>query len=124
MTRRQARVNDLLREVLAEILQRDLKDPRLDLTLLSVTEVQVSPDLRSARVHVSVLGTDQQRRDAITALTRADGYIRRLLRSRLDLRTVPQLRFTSDDRIEQGRRLQDLLDDLHTDEAAPPDGEP
>ena len=68
MSRRSERVNDLLRELIAEIIARELKDPRLELDLLSVTEVQVSPDMRNARVLVSMLGSDEEQLAAVTAL--------------------------------------------------------
>jgi len=124
MSRRQERLNDLLRQSLAEIIARELKDPRLDLTLISITEVDVSPDLRTARVHISVMSPDDQARDAITALNHSRGYIRRLLAPRLTLRHIPTLRFELDTRIAEDQRVSQLINAIatDTDTATPADG--
>jgi len=119
MSRRLDRVNDLLREVIAEILARDLKDPRLRVDLISVTEVDTAPDLRSARVRVSILGPEDARAEALRALAHSHAYIRRLMRPRLVLRHLPDLQFEYDDRIAEGRRISDLIDGLHGAPDAP-----
>ncbi|MEE9277668.1 MAG: 30S ribosome-binding factor RbfA [Dehalococcoidia bacterium] len=121
MSRRQDRVNDLLREVLAEIVARELKDPRLDLELLSVTEVRVSADLRRARVLVSAMGSDLEQAGALAALNHSRGFIRRLLRKRLAMKAIPELQFERDDRIAEDHRIQNLLDSLEPDSTATPD---
>ena len=110
MARRQERVNVLLREVVAEIIARELKDPRLDIGLISVTEAHVSPDLQHARLRVSVMGSDPQRDAVVNALNHSRHFIERQLRPRLRLKYIPDLRFELDDRIEEDRRIQDLLD--------------
>jgi ribosome-binding factor A len=115
MSRRQQRLNDLLRQSLAEIIARELKDPRLELTLISITEVDVSPDLRGARVHVSVMSPDDQAQDAITALNHSRGYIRRLLAPRLTLRHIPNLRFELDTRIAEDQHVSELINAIATD---------
>lgn len=114
MSRRTDRVSDLLRMELAEILRREISDPRA--SLASITAVDVSPDLRHARVKVSVLGSEDHRQQAVAALQHAAGYVRRLLGRRLDLRATPELTFELDHGAEYSQRISDLLEDLHLDD--------
>jgi ribosome-binding factor A len=116
MTRRTARVNDLLREEISSLLQRDLKDPRIG-GLVTITEVDVSPDLRSARVFVSVLGTAEERTSTMEALAAGAGFVQRELRRRVTMRRVPELSFIADESLERGQRILSLLD--QTREAPP-----
>jgi len=112
MTRRAERVNDLLREEISSIVHRDLKDPRLG-GLISITEVETSPDFRHARVFVSVMGTDEERVASLKALNSAAGFMRRELRARLQsLRYLPELTFKPDDSIERGMRLSALINQV------------
>ena len=112
MTRRAERVNDLLREEISSIVHRDLKDPRLG-GLISITEVETSPDFRHARVFVSVMGTDEERVASLKALDSAAGFMRRELRGRLQsLRYLPELTFKPDDSIERGTRLSALINQV------------
>ena len=112
MTRRAERVNDLLREEISSIVHRDLKDPRLG-GLISITEVETSPDFRHARVFVSVMGTDEERVASLKALNSATGFMRRELRGRLQsLRYLPELTFKPDDSIERGMRLSALINQV------------
>ncbi len=123
MTRRAERVNDLLREEISEIVLRELKDPRLG-GLISITQVEASPDFRHARVFFSVMGTDDERASSLKALNAANGYIRRELRTRLkSLRSVPEMDFRLDDSIERGARLSALLHQV-AEELPPPDAPP
>ena len=110
MARRRERVNELLREVVAEIVTRELKDPRLDLEMLSIAEVRVSPDLRHARVQVSVLGSAEERSGAIAALNHGQPFIRRLLKPRLAMKSIPELRFELDDRLERDQAMLSFMD--------------
>ena len=103
-------MNDLLREVVAEIIQRELKDPRLTADLISVTEVHTSADLQHARVRVSVMGTESQREAVVTALNHSRRFVQRQLRPHLSMKSIPELRFERDDRLEEDRRILDLLD--------------
>jgi ribosome-binding factor A len=122
MTRRSERVNELLREEISFIVQRQLKDPRLG-GLISITEVETSPDFRHARVFVSVLGSDDERESSLTALNAAASYIRRELRGRLEsLRYMPELSFRADRSIERGAQISALLDQVaqEHDQPLPP----
>jgi ribosome-binding factor A len=112
MSVRTRRVNELLRAEISEILRREARDPRLD-TMVSITEVDTSQDMRHAKVHVSVLGTDDERDDVMRALRSARPFVQRQLRQRLpDLRLIPELAFLRDDSIARGAQLSRLLDDL------------
>lgn len=107
--RRLERVSDLLREVIAEIM-RDLKEPALsEAALVSVTEVRPAPDLGSATVMVSVMGTPEQKTAVIEALGRASSYVRRELKSQVSMRKIPELRFSLDESLEYGARMMSLL---------------
>jgi ribosome-binding factor A len=105
---RPERVAHLMRRELADILARRLRDPRLG-GMVSVTDVEVSPDLSVARVFVSVLEPGEIRARAFAALDSAAGFVRRELAPRLGLREVPEIRFVADDSIERGARVEELL---------------
>lgn len=115
MTRRTERVADLLRREISDILLRRLSDPRV--RLASVSEVDVSPDLKHARVKVSFLGSDEARDECVAALEHAAGFIRSQLAGRLrTMRGLPRLLFEIDHGAEHSRRIEDLLEHLHDDE--------
>jgi ribosome-binding factor A len=101
MSRRLERVNGLLRQEISAIVSSDLSDPRLG-SLVSVTEVDCSPDLGSAKVYVSVLGGQKEKSASLEALKSAAGFVHRNLRGRVRLRTVPSLEFRLDESIEAG----------------------
>ena len=109
--RRPRQVADLLLEELAAIIQRELRDPGIG--FVTLTGVRLSPDLRSARVYVSVLGDDEREREAIAALGRAAGFLRRAVAPRLRVKQVPHLAFYADRSVRQGARIEDLLSELH-----------
>lgn len=104
------RVNQLIKEEISLILQRELKDPRLG--FVSVTDVETSKDLRQAKVYVSVLGGDEQWKASMAALTSARGFVRNWLRQHLDLRVTPELEFRPDRSMEHAARIQALLRNL------------
>jgi len=109
--RRVGRIEEQLRIELSEIIEREIADPRIG--LVTVTAVKVSPDLRHARVFVSVLGDEQQRKKTMQGLSSAATYARRSLSQRLHhLRRIPELTFAYDDSIETGSRIEELLDKI------------
>ena len=110
MTRRTERINDLLREEISDLVRRELKDPRIG-GLISITEVDVSPDLRQAKVYVSVLGSDDEKRSTLQALEAASHFLQRQLRRRVTIRRMPELEFVADLSLEQGARILSLLDE-------------
>lgn len=107
MTRRTRQVGELLREELTDIIRREVKDPRVG--FMSITQVEVPTDLRSARVYVSVLGTDQERTATLAALRSAAGYIRFQLKPRLRMRQIPELEFRDDRSMEHAQRITETL---------------
>lgn len=109
MTMRTTRVGELLRAEIAELLLREVKDPRIGRGMVTITEVQVSPDLRRAVVYVSHLGTDEEREEALVGLQHSAPFLHRELVHRLSLRNVPELVFRFDPSIERGARLAELI---------------
>jgi ribosome-binding factor A len=116
MSRRTERVQDLLRAELSDLLRREVQDPRVGLA--TVTDVNVSPDLRHAVVRVSVLGEDAQREEAIKAIRHAKGFLRSQLAQRMTTRVVPDLVFELDRGAEHSQRITDLLESLNDDPGA------
>ena len=113
--RRMERVNGLLRQEIAALVANGLNDPRLR-GLISITQVRVAADLRSARVYVSVMGADDLRDDALAGIQSAASYLRRELRDRIALRYVPFLTFELDETMLEADRLMRIIDDLRTDD--------
>lgn len=105
--KRTDRVNALLQRELAQLISEELRDPRIPFA--TVTAVEVTADLRTARVHVSFLGDEQQGREAIAALEGATPYLRREIGDRTDLRSVPELVFVEDRSAERAARISALL---------------
>jgi len=109
MTRRTERLNDQLREEISDLVRRELKDPRIG-GLVTITEVDVAPDLSYAKVFVSVMGTDEEKTSTLRALAAAAHFLQRELRRRLTIRRMPELDFIADDSIAHGARILHLLD--------------
>lgn len=108
MTRRTERVNDLIQEELSELLHRQVKDPRLS-CFLTVTRVDTSADLRHAKIFVSIMGSDEEKKGAMEGLTSASGFLYREMKVRLSLRRMPQLDFHLDKSMELGAETLDLI---------------
>lgn len=108
-TARMRRVNELLREVVSETIGSELGDPRIG--FVTVTAVDTSPDLRSARVHVSVLGSEEEREATMAALRSATGVIQRSIASQLTMKRTPVLSFRYDQSVEQADRLTRMLEE-------------
>ena len=109
MNRRMDRVNMLVRQEISRILAVEMNDPRLS-SLISITEVRTSRDLRSAKVYFSVLGDEQVRsRTHSTALESAGGFIHRTMKRNLKLKFAPFLSFQLDESIEQGTDMLGLI---------------
>lgn len=109
MSHRIERVNNLIRREISELLKRQVKDPRLGV-FVSITEVSTSADLRHAKVFVSRMGSQEEKKETLDALTAASRFFRRELVKRLDLHRIPELVFCWDDSIERGDHLLELID--------------
>jgi ribosome-binding factor A len=114
MTSRMRRVNESLREVLSEALP-ELKDPRIG--FVTITGVETSPDLRQARVFVSVLGTERTRERTLTGLQAAHSVLQSRIARELRLKRTPQLSFEYDPSVERGVRMAKLIDELAPDDS-------
>lgn len=106
---RQMRVNEAARETLSEIL-RTVKDPRVASSFVTVTAVNVSRDMKFAKVYFSCIGGDP--REVKKGLYSAQGYIRSSLAEKLNLRSTPELNFEYDDSAEKGARIESVLKSL------------
>jgi ribosome-binding factor A len=109
MTERTARIDQLLQEEISRILSREVQDPRVGFA--TVTRVETAPDLRHARVWVSIIGQPDERRVTFRALARAMPFVRRELRV-LRLKRIPELHLELDESVERGTRVLQILDDL------------
>ena len=107
------RVNEAVRQVLSEAVG-ELKDPRIG--FLTVTGVETSPDLRHARVYVSVFGPEDSRKDTLAGLEAAHGVLQGRLARELRLKRTPQLAFEYDPTVERGVRMTQLIDELAPDD--------
>jgi len=107
---RHERLADQIRTEIASLIEGELKDPRIG--FVTVTHVEVSPDLGHARVFVSVLGDDEAREQSMAGLGSAAGYVRRAVAQRLRLRRAPELLFAFDAGAEKAERIEDLLNRL------------
>jgi len=114
-SRRIDRIEEQLRIELSEIIEREIQDPRVGLT--TVTGVKVSPDLRHARIFVTVLGDEAQRKKALEGLRSAASFVRRSLSKRLHhMRRIPEVTFDYDEVVEKGIRIEELLDKIKHEE--------
>jgi ribosome-binding factor A len=110
------RVADQIRSELAMLLAREVHDPGIG--FVTLTRVQVSPDLQTARVLYTALGDDKTRATSARALDRAAPFLRRQIGSRLRLKRTPELRFVYDDSIAGQDRIEQILSELHVSDAA------
>lgn len=107
---RMRRVDVAMRQVLSGAVPQDLKDPRVG--FVTVTDVKTSPDLRHARVYVSVLGDESVREASMAGLQSAHGFLQRRVASELRLKHTPTLQFLYDDTAERAQRLDRLIDEV------------
>lgn len=108
--RREDRVADEVKRILAKTIMHDLKDPRVP-PFTSVTEVKVTRDFSYATCYISVLGTARQKKECLEALENSKGYLRTVLAKNLTLRVTPELRFKPDNTYDEGRRIDKLIDE-------------
>src|SRR3954471_19286023 len=109
MAQRMRRVNELMREVIGSAIAAELEDPRIG--FVTVTSVETSPDLRSARVYVSVLGTEEEREASLAGLRSSHGVLQSTIANGMCMKRTPTLTFEYDDTVERGDRITRLLED-------------
>ena len=107
---RSKRVSELLLEEISWLIKRELKDPRIG--FVTLTGVDVSKDLRHARVHVSIMGDDDERASCIKGLKNAVGFIKKGLGENLTLKNLPDLEFVLDTSLDEVSRIENLLKDI------------
>jgi ribosome-binding factor A len=111
MSRRTKQLGEFLKEEITEIVRREVSDPRIG--FMSITRVDIGDDLRSARVYVSVYGSDEEREATMTALRSAAGFIRRVLKPRMHTRQIPELEFRDDRSMEHAESIARTLNEVH-----------
>ena len=107
---RLARISGEIKKEISNIIQNDLKDPRLS-QLISVTDVNVTKDLRYAKVRISVMGSEEDKNNSIEGLKSAAGFIRREIGHRVQLRHTPEIQFELDNSMERGAYITKLIND-------------
>ncbi len=112
-TGRMRRVDEAVRAVLSDAISKDLQDPRVG--FVTVTAVKTSPDLRHARVYVSVLGDDARRTDSLAGLRSARGFLQSRVASELTLKHTPTITFEYDESVDRGMRISQLLQQTDPD---------
>jgi ribosome-binding factor A len=115
---RQERIEELIRAEVSDIIRKEVDDPRIG--FVSITGVDISPDLENARIHVSILGDEKQKVGAMAGLDSATRYIRGELGPRLALRQVPQIAFVRDDSLERGSRVLSIMNKLEHETSVRP----
>ena len=108
-TSRMRRVNEVMREVIGAAISTDLQDPRIG--FVTVTSVETSPDLRHAVVHVSVLGSEEEREASLAGLRSSHGVLQSKIASGMRMKRTPTLTFEYDETVERGDRITRLLED-------------
>jgi ribosome-binding factor A len=109
--KRTDRLNSLLKEVISEVIKRDVRNPHVN-ELVTVTRVQISKDLHYAKVYISVIGTDQQKAETIEALKSAAGFIAVQSSQKVVMRYFPELTFRLDDSVDKHMRIEELLQEI------------
>lgn len=108
------RVGELIKEEISDIIKKELKDPRIG--FVTITGVDVSPDLRYANVYISVLGATKQKEETLKGLQSSSGFLRSVLSKRIRIKYLPELRFAFDPSIEAGMRIEKVIKKLHKEE--------
>jgi ribosome-binding factor A len=124
MTARTDRIDELFRQEIGSILSRDVEDRRIGFA--TIIAVETAPDLRHAKVRISVIGSPEERRTTIAAIGRAMPFVRHELGKRLRLKRIPEFHLELDETLERGTRILHLLDEIdagRTPEGRPDDGE-
>lgn len=106
------RINGEVMKELSLIIRQEIKDPRIHM-MTSVTSVEVAPDLKTCKAYISVMGSDEEKKDTIAGLRSAEGYVRRQLAKRLNLRNTPEIQFVLDQSIECGVHMSRLIDEVN-----------
>lgn len=118
MTRRTDRIGALIQQELGNLIVKELADSRIG--FVTISRVEVTTDLAHAKVHVSVLGSEKEKRDSLAGLGHSASYMRTHLAKVLKMRTVPRLHFVEDKNLDHGFRINQILNDIKNESAQPP----
>lgn len=113
------RLNSLLKEVIAEVVMRDVHNPKVS-TLVTIKKVDITKDLHHAKVYISLVGSDSEKRQTLKALQSAAGFISTQAAKKVVMRYFPQLTFHLDDTLEDELRIHNLLEKIHDEQAKRP----
>ena len=108
MTKRTKRLNSLLKEVISEVIRQEVKNPNVS-ELLTITEVDITKDLHHAKVYVSIIGSDKERKSTIDALQQASGFISKVASKKVVMRYFPHLKFILDTTVDKQMKIDSLL---------------
>ena len=111
--RRPEKVSQLIKQGLSQLLIEGLKDPRIG--YCTVTEVRCAPDLKSARIYISVYGSEEEQKQTLEGLQRAVGFLKREIAKNLQLRFAPQLHFVLDGSLAQANRMEQILTSIRNE---------
>lgn len=117
MVERTDRLNSLLKEVISEVIQRDVRNPHVN-QLISITRVDITKDLHHAKVYISVIGTPEQKAETLQALQSAAGFIAVNASKKVTMRYFPELNFKLDDSVDKHMRIDSLLNELSAEREA------
>jgi ribosome-binding factor A len=122
MTRRTDRIGHLIQRELGDLILRELSDSRIG--FVTISRVEVTTDLAHAKVYVSVLGSEKQKRDSLAGLAHSASFLRTHISKVLKMRTVPRLQFVEDKNLDHGFRINEILNDIKRDQPGnPPDAD-
>lgn len=110
-SQRLTRINEEMRKEISEVIRTEIKDPAVQNVMISVVGVDTTNDLKTAKVYISVL-QENKKKEALNALMKAQGYIRREIARRINLRNTPELLFKLDESIERGIEMSKLINDV------------
>lgn len=114
-----SRINSLLKEVLFEVIQKEVRNPHVN-TFITVTQVETSADLHHAKVYISMLGTDAEKEKVLAALQTAAGFIAVHAAKKVQLRYFPNLTFKLDKSVEEHMKIQQILSDIEKERLSRP----
>jgi ribosome-binding factor A len=118
MTTRQEKLVGLLKEQISDILRREIKDPRLGFA--TVIDAEISADLRHAKVYVSIMGTENQRKQSMEVLKHAQHFVRQEFGKRVRMKVLPDIQFVKDETVDKGMHMFELLEEIKRDEEKRP----
>jgi ribosome-binding factor A len=116
--KRSQRIQELIHEEISKLIQRGLKDPRIGFT--TITKVELTDNLKLAKVFVSVMGSEQEKIDTLEGLNSAKGFVRNTMSKNLYLKYIPELEFRRDDNADHVEKISRIINELHSESGGQP----